>query len=102
MNIEQMRDNLCRVYNYAPKWVKKVKKMHDNQVIAVHKSFEARGLIRLNETIPSTNWSAIPQTRYELPGYLTALCCGQRMVVCRTDGGYQYQVCLICGESYHL
>ena len=36
MSVEQMRAILKRQYNGAYKWVNKVNKMHDDQVIAVY------------------------------------------------------------------
>lgn len=46
MSVEQMRDALCSVYYGAPKWVNKVMKMPDNQVIAIYMRMRNAGRIK--------------------------------------------------------
>ena len=46
MSIEQMRDVLCKQYHSAPKWVDKVSKMSDNQVIAIYMRMLNAGRIK--------------------------------------------------------
>ena len=46
MNVEQMRDILCKQYHNAPKWVDKVSKMPDNQVIAIYMRMLNAGRIK--------------------------------------------------------
>ena len=46
MSIEQMRDILCKQYHSAPKWVAKVSKMSDNQVIAIYMRMLNAGRIK--------------------------------------------------------
>lgn len=45
MNVDQMRVRLLSAYP-GEKWEKKVKKMSDNQVIAVHQRLQAQGKIK--------------------------------------------------------
>ena len=46
MSIEQMRDILCKQYHSAPKWVDKVSKMLDNQVVAIYMRMLRDGKLR--------------------------------------------------------
>lgn len=45
MSVETMRANLMTLY--GQQWRNKVAKMSDSQVIAVHKSMQLRGLIKV-------------------------------------------------------
>lgn len=42
MSIDQMRYEIASVYP-GPKWRERVRFMHDNQVIAIYKSFQQKG-----------------------------------------------------------
>lgn len=46
MSVSQMRDVLKEQYNGSPKWVAKVNKMGDNQVIAVYKRMQDSGQLK--------------------------------------------------------
>ena len=41
MSVEQMRSWLKKLYGGSSKWIDKVNKMHDNQVIAVYMRFHS-------------------------------------------------------------
>lgn len=45
MTVETMRQNLMTLY--GEQWRNKVRKMSDAQVIAVHKSMQARGKLKV-------------------------------------------------------
>lgn len=44
LSIVEMRKELCKLYNGAFKWVDKVNKMSDNQVLATYQSMQKRKL----------------------------------------------------------
>ena len=41
MSVEQMRSWLKKLYGGSSKWIDRVNKMHDNQVIAVYMRFHS-------------------------------------------------------------
>lgn len=41
MNVEQMRTELMKIY--GPHWAERVKKMKDNQIIALYKKMKLKG-----------------------------------------------------------
>lgn len=45
MNVEQMRAELVKVYPHSDSWGIKVRKMADNQVIAIFRRFQRDGKI---------------------------------------------------------
>ena len=46
MSVEQMRDILCKQYYNAPKWVNKVSKMPDRQIVAIYMRMLRAGKLR--------------------------------------------------------
>lgn len=46
MSISQMRAVLRKQYNGSPKWVAKVDKMGDNQVVAVYMRMQGSGQLK--------------------------------------------------------
>lgn len=48
MPIHEMRKAIRKVYDYGTpnKWTAKVDKMNDDQVLAVYRSFQQRGLVK--------------------------------------------------------
>lgn len=46
MSVEQMRDILCKQYYNAPKWVNRVGKMSDKQIVAIYMRMLRAGKLR--------------------------------------------------------